>query len=492
MATDYGVRQGLKQAGFTDDDIGFDANTGYVQLKNKNTGMYENFIKPELNVQGTTYTSQDNFNNALQRYRQSQQQAATQAANQARLQQVQDQVLNYQRQENPYDTQINNLVQQIMQRVNRPQKFDVYSSPEYAAAQAQTQRQSQEGIRAAQEAFGAAGFGRSTNLGVAAQQEQNRANEYLTTQLVPQIIAQNQAREQQALQNLMSVINPLVGQQNTFDTRQNQEFNRVAEVLNYLTGRTDRAEDIQRQDNRWATEDDRWNKTFDYNKERDDRNFNAEQEYRKWQQDFQTGRAKEQDSQFWAKMEQDAKQAAASQGLQWEQLDQRRKEMAINQEFQKKQTQFGQGMQIFKETGQMPEYMREFGVDPVALNNVATQQDVLALYDQISTGKIKPQDALKIIDDKVKLGAETPQDAEIMKNAIYTLYPDLRPGAEKDDNPASLGFIRPVGMETIGDIENEVGSKVKDAAREYLPRFGEWWIKTFTDSMQGRPFGMGG
>lgn len=469
----------INKYGVSNERIGWNAKNGYVTVDGKD------IFKPSVNKEGTTYAGQSEFNSIG---------GALNQANQ--VYKLQQQVLNPQQQTvNPYDQQFNDLLNTLRGRITNPQQIDradVYSSPQYAAQQAQAQQQAQQAIRGAQESLGGSGFARSTVVSDRAQGIQNDANQFLETQVVPQIIQQMQAEQDRQTGGLMSLLDTIRGAQGTFDARENNQFNRAAEVLNFLTGRQDRAEDIQRQDTRWATEDERWNKTFDYDKQRDERNFNADQEYRKWQQDFQAGRAREQDSQFWAKMEQDAKQAAASQGLQWAQLDQRRQEMAINQAFQNKQNQFNQGMMTFKETGQMPGYMTEFGIDPVALNNTATQQDVLALYEQMSTGKLKPQDALKIIDDKVKLGAESPQDAEVMKNAIYTLYPDLRPGAEKQDSPASIGFIRPVGMETIGDIENEVGSKVKDAAKEYLPRFGEWWIRTFSDSMQGKPFGLGG
>src|SRR5690606_33701740 len=90
-------------------------------------------------------------------------------------------------QANPYDSQVNNTLSQIMNRLNTPSTYDPYNSPEYAAYQAQAQRQANQGIRTAQESMGAAGLGRATNLADRAQNIQNDATEYMNLQVLPQL-----------------------------------------------------------------------------------------------------------------------------------------------------------------------------------------------------------------------------------------------------------------------------------------------------------------
>jgi hypothetical protein len=70
--------------------------------------------------------------------------------------------------------------------------------------------------------MGSAGFGRSTALGERAQGIQNTANEYLQTQVLPQLMAAAQAEKQQQLQNQMSMLDPLMQQQQFAETTAQQ------------------------------------------------------------------------------------------------------------------------------------------------------------------------------------------------------------------------------------------------------------------------------
>src|SRR5690606_29432751 len=157
--------------------------TGYVTIDN------QNFIKPQTIQQGTSYVNPNAFNDAYGSFN------INQNANT-----IQQAVATPQA--NPYDAQVNDALTQIMNRINTPSQYDPYNSPEYAAYQAQAQRQAQQGIRSAQESLGAAGLGRSSNLADRAQGIQNQSTEYLQTQVIPQLIAANQQREQQDLSNL--------------------------------------------------------------------------------------------------------------------------------------------------------------------------------------------------------------------------------------------------------------------------------------------------
>lgn len=220
LANDYAVRANLVNRGIADSDIGYDPNSGQVQIKG------QNFMKPEMNVMGTTYTSQDNFNNAFKQYNKQQEANQLQQSTADLTQRV-----NQGPAANPYNDQITKMIQDVMSKMNAPQQ-DVYSTPQYAAAQAQQQRAAHQGIRSAQEALGSAGFGRSTALGESANRVQNDANEYLQLQLVPQIQQQLAAQRQAEIANQMSLFNPVFNQLNRQDTL---ERNKNEDLLNLIT-----------------------------------------------------------------------------------------------------------------------------------------------------------------------------------------------------------------------------------------------------------------
>lgn len=215
MANDVSVRSYLLGKGYSNDDIGYDEGTKSVQLKNKTTGAYENFMKPSMNINGSTYSSQGDLENAYNQYTKTQQQP-TQTSYPVQASQA--------TQANPYMDQYTQMIKDIQSRLSSP-ATDIYNTPQYAAAQAQQQRAAQQGIRSAQEALGGAGFGRSTALGEAANRAQNTANEYLTTQLVPQIQQQLAAQRQAEISNQFSLLNPVLSLLNREDTQRQNQFN---------------------------------------------------------------------------------------------------------------------------------------------------------------------------------------------------------------------------------------------------------------------------
>ena len=107
------------------------------------------------------------------------------------------------------DKQLRDLISQIYNKMNNPTQTDPYSTPEFKAAQAQQQLAAQRGIRANQEATGAAGFGRSTRNTEGAQRIQNEADTQLYTQIVPQIMQALANKDHQQLSDLVSLLNPL-------------------------------------------------------------------------------------------------------------------------------------------------------------------------------------------------------------------------------------------------------------------------------------------
>lgn len=373
------VRETLnKQFGIDDKRIGYNPQTGYVTIDNQNV------LRPPVNREGTTYAGQDVFNSA-----------AGQINTLNNAYNLQQQVLNPQQQVNPYDNQIsqllgqlsqprqqvnpidsqlNQLIQQLTQRAQNPTVIDrnaAYASPQYAAYQAQAQQQAQNATRQAQEALGAARMSRGTRLQDRAQSIQNDANQYLETQALPQIIAEMQAREDAQTGNLFNLMNALSQQQGVYDQRSNQEYNnlynllnalgqqqglhdtrantqfdRAANMLDFMTGRQDRAEDV-----------DYRNQQFEYGKQQDQRNFDrsvfeSDRSYdfakanQEWENNFRSEQFSWQKAQqAWENafkeknFEQQMNEAAASRGLQWANLSQRQKEFVADQAFREKQFQ---------------------------------------------------------------------------------------------------------------------------------------------------------
>lgn len=222
------IRSGLESSGYSPSSIGYNKNTNMVTLNN------QPFMVPAANVQGTTYASPQSFNNALNTYRIGD--LTNQIANNTKLP------------DNPYTSQIDDTIRQLMDFAKNQQQVDPYSTAQYAAYQAQADRRANQGVRAAQESMGSAGFGRSTALGERAQGIQNRETEYLETQVIPQIIAQEQARQQQQYANLMSLLDPLVNQQGYADNRAQTELGNVYNALGAITSEQQRGYDNARAD----------------------------------------------------------------------------------------------------------------------------------------------------------------------------------------------------------------------------------------------------
>ena len=259
---DYGIRKGLNERGVDNSQIGYNNQTGYVTVGGKD------FMRADRNYQGTAYTNQTNFNNAWNQYNKAQQSSVStppvtpesraqtsvgsgpvhptqQPWNQQRLTgYVSDPRLP----DNRYTPQIDQQIQALMALANRQEPTDPYATPEYAAYQAQSERRANQGIRAAQEALGSAGFGRSTTLGERAQGIQNAEAEYLETQVIPQILAAERARQQQQFSNMFSLLDPLIGQQSYVDNRAQTERGNAFDALGLLIGEDQRAIDNRRND----------------------------------------------------------------------------------------------------------------------------------------------------------------------------------------------------------------------------------------------------
>lgn len=395
------IRSELKKKGISDERITYNPNQG-VLVDNKA------FIRPERNYAGSTFTSPTNFQNAWDAYSKSlnQPQAGvgtaagtmvgatgmpTQTGPTAGFTQQAGPTGG---QVNPLNEQINKIIQGLQNYGQNQPAFDPYSSAAYQAAQAQTARQTQQGIRQAQEAFGSAGFGRSTGLGERAQRIGQEGTQYLMTQVLPQIQAQEQARRQQEYQNTIAALTPLLGQQSREDLLRQQNIVNTGNIpispesqgiINQLIGLKNQAEtagaggataetmgqfrsqgDVLRNqlknlgidisglgaetsaaDVNIPTQRSIAGQQLDINKQIEERNFNFQKSQQEWENNFKQGQFN------WNKAQQDwenafkekdfqrsMEEAAASRGLQWASLDQRTKEFVADQAFREKQFEF--------------------------------------------------------------------------------------------------------------------------------------------------------
>lgn len=243
---DYGIKSGLVGKGVDPSSISYDPGRGYVTVSGKD------FLKADKVFNGSSFTNQQKFDNAWNAYNTaapagsngtgfsmlSSTPGVSSGAGAAAA--VASQAPSAPTQTTPttpsYMDAYNQHMATIDKLMNQPVDPNaIYASPEYAAYQAQAARQAQASTRAAQEAYGSAGFGRSYGLGERAQDYQNEANTYLDTQVVPQLMAQSRADQQQRLQNEYGLLDQYWNQINRGDTLdQNAQSNAIN--IGQLTG----------------------------------------------------------------------------------------------------------------------------------------------------------------------------------------------------------------------------------------------------------------
>lgn len=516
---DFGIRKALVGKGISNNDIGYNKGTGYVTI-----GGQDAIKAPKL-YNGTAFTSEQDFNNEFTNYQKSLNPttlvsgagtgtgtgagtglgAGTGAGTGVST------GYNPYGTNNPFDTQISDRFKLLDALMNQgPVDVNqIYASPEFAARRAASQRGAQEGIRAAQESLGSAGFGRSTTLAERSQGIQNDANAFLETQVIPALIAQEEAQRQQKLQNQMAMINSLAGQQGVFDTRFNtaQDLsNRRAELTGNLltpeaeatiqqiinlgeswkTASPDQRVQLNQEANRLrgllpamgvdpslfganvSTEQRRANLGRAGTPTLQGQSLDMAQAQQEWENAFRQGQFDYQmASDAWERafkeksFDQSVKDAAEARGLQWANLNQQQQQFIANQAFRDKQfeyeiarNKFAQGMETFKASGKMPDFMSDYGIDVSGMNNPAITDDLNAIYDKIADGE-DPTTIIKQIDDKVTLGLEEKSNGDKLKGALYKLYPELDPNAPKKSS----------GLKTIfspGLFKKEAWNPFKD------------------------------
>ncbi len=312
-----GIRKALNERNISNERIGFDVPTQYVTIDGQKA------IKAYKNQNDTAYTSPTQFGADYGAY---------DAASKQKT--AETNFLNPEPYVNPIDQRVQDVLAQITQRTTNPVSVDPYGTPQFTAAQAQVQQGADQGIRSAQESLGGSGLARSSIVTDRAQRIQNDANQYLQTQLVPQIQQQLQAEEERKTQGLMSLLTALSGQQGLYDTRNENSLNRSGDILDYFTNRSDKAQEYATnldetnyQRGQDSIENSRYTDEFAYKKEQDKLAQTNLQEEKK----FRAERASVGDQQWFQEYNRAGEQFAASQGLQWANLNQRQQEFVADQ-----------------------------------------------------------------------------------------------------------------------------------------------------------------
>jgi hypothetical protein len=418
-----GYRKYLTEKGFKDEDITYDQNTQSVMAKGKFFGN----AAPAAD--GSTYDTRGNLESMYKAY---------------------------QTQNMPtYQDRTNTLLDQAQQKLGQPAKpfhYNAQADPLYLNAlnAAQTGAATQQGNTLAK--LRSMGQGKSSySEGVASQIGQQAVAD-VNSKVLPQLTSQAYQRymdeQQLGRQNfgdtlqLAGTYNNL-GQQGLDNEFRNQQFGEqkkqnnlaAASQVGQQLGRV-----IQPKDdygNLYNQADAPLNlqgQQIEYQKERDqvgDARYDQQFQYQQ-----------QQDS---AKMQQQAQQFAASQGLDWARLNQQQQQFVAEQAYREQQNtqqvasqnaerNFDRGIELYKTTGQMPSFMADYGIDVKGLSSPQYAEDLSAMYEMLSAGQAKPQDLIKSIDDKVKIGAERAEDGDRMKQAIYKLYPNLDPANKKQSS----------------------------------------------------------
>jgi hypothetical protein len=411
----YGVRSELNARGIDDSRIGYNKNTGFVTIDG------QNFIQPENNIKGTTYADPTAFDQNFNLWgANSKMNTAAQNVEQAMTQPA----------VNPYDQQVSDAMSQYYDKMTNPTPYDVYSSPEYAAYQAQADRQSQRSIRTAQESMGAANFGRSTNLADRAQDIQNDANEYMQLQVTPQLQAANAQKQQQELANFGSYMEMLTGQQGMFDTRTQNGLQNSMAYLNYLSGQRNQFSDEAYRTGRDQVVDDQWKQSFDTGNQQ-------------WQQQFDEGvrqydeTSAMQEEQWQKSFDEDVRQFGLNYALQ---KDAERRAAANAAADNRRADAAASRAATNDKLSALYKQWDATGVAPAGIPGVAAgtpmgggsvgglssddlKTEASEMLGALRSGDMTPEAALSQIEDDMKVGFYSSSDAAYLRSLIQGAAP---------------------------------------------------------------------
>lgn len=194
MATyNYGIRQGLNSQGVDNSRIGY--SNGYVTVDGKN------FMKADLNNQGTSYTNQQNFNTAWNNFNPAQPtNTPTQPASNPMVQAANSVKAGTTSSYTPYSSPTENTLNQMQDFINKnsgfqykgpdPFTYDPQSDPAYQSQLAEAKRNIADQQVDTNAVLRAQGQGKSSYSELVQQQIGDKTLASLADTLVPQLMQQ--------------------------------------------------------------------------------------------------------------------------------------------------------------------------------------------------------------------------------------------------------------------------------------------------------------
>lgn len=411
-----GIRSDLNAKGIGGDRIGF--KDGWVTVDG------QNFLQPTAVKDGVSYADPSLYNTRFDTF------TNQQKANQ---QYMDLEKLIKQPSVNPYDQQVADLLSQLTNKINNPTPYDPYTSPEYAARQAQVQRQSQQAGRQAQEGFGQSGFARSSRTLERLAGIQNDANEYLETQIVPQLVAAQQAKDQQALANLQGLLSAVSGQQGLVDSRNRDQFDALSELLGYSTDRANRAADVEYQTGRDKVMDTRYADERAHLLEREgveDKRYDEERAY-------QMARDKIADEKDKRDFDEDVRRFGLNYALQVQADKRAAANSAADNSLAERRFAYEQEQDKINRADREAEKAAQAAGGLSVEDLRAETSEMLA---GLRSGGLTPDQALQSIADDEMLGIYSKKDADFLRSQIGRATPNL---------------VASKGAKTDSDLENE-------------------------------------
>lgn len=427
-----GIRGQLNNMGVGNERIGFDKNTGYVTIDGQNA------IRSGNVQNGTAYANPNDITQQYNTFNTGQQ---VQSAEQA--------FLAPQQTANPYDQQVADLLANLTNMTNNQTPVDPYSSPQYAAAQAQVARGAQQAQRQSQEALGGTGLARSSIVTDRAQAIQNDANNYLQTQLVPGIVQQLQAERQNQVSGIYNLLNALSGQQSLVDERTRGEQDRLANVLDYLTGKQTRQEDVAYRTTRDAVEDMRYEEQVAYQKARD------EITDERWKLDF----------------DEDVRRFGLNYALQQQQERRMAADAAAGNALARER--FDYDKERDAKLDAQKEAERNGGLTPEARKEEASEMAMA-----LRAGDISPEAALRQIDDDLAVGIYSPSDAEFLKAQVERIAPSV----------AGSAVPTPEQVKESGQVKSDKELDAEAKSKGYPTVDYRTWYKSANGRLAGNDF----
>lgn len=468
MATNQnllGVRDELKRYGVTDERIGWDGE--YVTIDGKRS------IKPTQLNDGRAYADQSTIASAVQPFQQMQQQVAGGQGTPSLVPRpetgmsstgtIQNPTPNLgqqmgdirtlltelfpQQQTSQVDQRFNDILNMLQGRVLTQQTISmdqVLDSPQYAAQQAQMERQAQQAVRQAQEALGAAGLGRSTRLQDRAQSIQNDANEYINKQVIPSImqgLQSEQERQTSALTNLLDVL----GSERQFQqSRQQNELDNILNLLGFQTNREDIQYERDYRQGRDAVADQRYTDETQYARGRDqiaDQRYDDQTQYARGRDQvadqryaeeraYQMARDAIMDERYKMEFDENARRFGLNYALDQARLNQQISDSAAGRALQER------GLALEERSLALREQEAE------SAGQADMEAERRGMVEAIRGGQLTPGQALQRIDEDLALGFYTPEQAALLKQDLQRVSSVLTPAQPTPEQTRSVETYR--------------------------------------------------